>query len=500
MEQLKERLKNYDDKQMEILRIFFLIAVLGIVRFSAGDYKNVKAEIIMWSVIVLSAVVLLVLYDIFNLEFYQFVFLCIIVMGILSLLIQPILNIPDEEAHFARAELVSRGQMVINRSQQEFQSIQATGDLREYHEKAIIYSAVKGMKIDSTPYFVNHVAATNATFLYIPQAIGMIIAKILNLNVIWLLWLGRFTNLLMYSLVIGLAVKITPCLKFPLFFVASLPMSIQQAASLSPDAMINSLSILLVAVFLNLYSREDLDISYKEILVFLVIGVLLVIAKVTNICICGLFLLLPLQKTYGKNKAIMLKTGVVAVFVLIGAAYYYYTTTFASNLAFESYFTDNNVDSGMQLQYILNNFKQWLQHFLGSAFERSEGYINMLNRFGWLNYGYAVLTPVTIFMFAKVCLQEKSVVCSKIQKFLIFLMGIGTYMATSLAMYLTWTGVGMDDTAGVQGRYLIPVIALIILLVCNAEYERNVYKNKNDMTVILGMLCSYLLVTAARYY
>ena len=87
----------------------------------------------------------------------------------------------------------------------------------------------------------------------------------------------------------------------------------------------------------------------------------------------------------------MLKTGVVAVFVLIGAAYYYYTTTFASNLAFESYFTDNNVDSGMQLQYILNNFKQWLQHFLGSAFERSEGYINMLNRFGWLNYGYAVL-------------------------------------------------------------------------------------------------------------
>lgn len=341
MEKLKERIKSYDDKQTEVLRICVLIVVLSIVRFSAGDYKNVKAEVIIWSVIVLCAVVLLVLYDVFDLEFYQFAFLCIIVMGILSLLIQPILNIPDEEAHFARAELVSRGQMIINRSWQEFQSIQATRDLRDYHEEAIIYTALKGMKIDRTPYFVNHVAAANATFLYIPQAIGMVIAKILNLNVIWLLWLGRFTNLLMYSLVIGLAVKITPCLKFPLFFVASLPMSIQQAASMSPDAMINSLSILLIAVFLNLYTREDRDISYKEILVFFVIGILLVTAKVTNICICGLFLLLPLQKTYGKNKAIMLKTGVVAGFVMIGAVYYYYTTTFASNLAFETYYTDN---------------------------------------------------------------------------------------------------------------------------------------------------------------
>lgn len=498
LEKVKEKIKNYDDKSSEVLRIMILIAALGIVMFCAEDSRNLKAEMIIWIVTVLSAVALLVLYDIYDLELYQFAFLCIMVMGGLSLLIQPILNVPDEVAHFARSEIVSQGQLIIDRSQQEFKTIQSMDDLHKQCETAIIYSALKGTKIDYTPFYFYHVAATNATFLYIPQAVGMIIAKILNMDVIWLLWLGRFMNLLVYSLLVGLAIKITPCIKFPLLFVAILPMSIQQAASLSPDAMINALSILLIAFFSYLYIRDI--ISYKEILFFIVIGMLTVIAKVTNMCITGLFLLLPLHKTYGKKKGAILKICVVGGFIITGMAYYYYTTTFAVNTGVEKYCMENNVDSGQQLQYIFGNFKQWLQDFGGSALEQSESYINMLNRFGWLNYGYAALTSMTVFMFAKICLQEKQIIISRLHKFLIFLMVAGTYMITSLALYLTWTSVGAESTAGVQGRYFIPLLALAILLVCNAGNERDVHKNRNDMTVMLGMVSSYLLVTAARYY
>lgn len=498
LEKLKLKIKNYDDKQSEVLRIIILVAALGIVMFCAEESRNIKAEVVIWGVTVFSAAALLVLYDIFDLELYQFAFLGIMVMGGLSLLIQPILNVPDEVAHFARSEIVSQGQLIINRSQQEFMTIQSMDDLHKQCETAIIYSVLKGTKIDYTPYYFYHVAATNATFLYIPQAVGMIIAKILNLDVIWLMWLGRFMNLLVYSILVGLAIKITPCIKFSLLFVAILPMSIQQAASLSPDAMINALSILLIALFSYLYTKDI--ISYKEIIFFIVIGMLTVISKVTNMCITGLFLLLPLHRTYGKNRAVILKICVVGSFIITGMVYYYYTTTFAVNTGVEKYCMENNVDSGRQLHYIFGNFKQWLQDFGGSALEQSESYINMLNRFGWLNYGYAALTSMTVFMFAKVCLQEKQVIISRLHKFLIFLMVVGTYMITSLALYLTWTPVGAENTAGVQGRYFIPLISLVILLVCNAGNERSVHKNKNDMAVMLGMVSSYLLVTAARYY
>lgn len=497
---LKDIVKNCEDKQAESLRIFILIIVMGIVMFFAEGFHAEKNEIFIWSIVVLFTVILLLLFDLFDLKFYQFAFLCIIIMGCFSLFLQPILNIPDEVAHFARAELVSRGKIFINPSQQRFETIQSLADLHEQIEKTIVESPLRGVKIDGSSYYVYHVAATNATFLYIPQAIGMMIAKVLNLNVIWIMWLGRLVNLFVYSFIVRYAIKLTCCLQFPLFFIAILPMSIQQAASLSPDALINALAILLIAFFLRLYSKTEGMISYKEIILFLILSILIIIAKVTNICIAGLFLLLPLQKMYKKRKAVILKIGAILVFAFVGAAYYYYTTTFAINLEAEKYLVENGVDSGKQIQYIFSEFLQWIHHFGGSALGQSEEYINMLNRFGWLSYGYAVLTPITVFMFAKVCLQEKRVIFSVLDNFLVFLMVIGTYAITVFALYVSWTTVGAAHIAGVQGRYFLPLLALLILPLCNAEYEKTIFKNKNDVTVMLGMVCSYLLITVAKYY
>ena len=117
---------------------------------------------------------------------------------------------------------------------------------------ACVYNK-KNKKINYTPTTVKHVAATNLSFLYLPQTMGILLAKVLHMDAIWLLWFGRIMNLLCYGIIVASAVKIAPKWKFVLFFMASLPMSIQQAASFSPDAIINGLSILTIGYFIYLY-------------------------------------------------------------------------------------------------------------------------------------------------------------------------------------------------------------------------------------------------------
>ena len=66
--------------------------------------------------------------------------------------------------------------------------------------KTVFQTNWDDQKIDYTPSYVNSVFAQNPFYGYIPQAIGIDIAKGLNLNNIWMIWLGRFCNLLVYGM------------------------------------------------------------------------------------------------------------------------------------------------------------------------------------------------------------------------------------------------------------------------------------------------------------
>ena len=68
------------------------------------------------------------------------------------------------------------------------------------------------------------------------------------MNVIWMLWLGRIFNLILYAGLISLAIKKTPVLKMPMLAVACIPISIYQAASLSIDSIIIGLASGLIGV------------------------------------------------------------------------------------------------------------------------------------------------------------------------------------------------------------------------------------------------------------
>lgn len=487
--------------QKEILFFLGLMCMgLCITFFTAQGFQMGKAESIISGIVLLVSSILIVCYKIYENKLHILTWITIFFLGILSVFIQPILNIPDEQTHFARAEMVSRGVFYINPDEQQFDSIESYIELKEERQIPYTQSEIKGKKINTNSKTVTHVAATNATFLYFPQAIGILCAKIFNADIIWMLWLGRLFNLFWYAMLIGLAVKIAPEMKILILFVASLPISIQQAASFSPDATINGLSLLLIAYFLKLYCDEDKKIHSKEITLFGLLSILVILSKVTNIFIAGLFLLLPESKFKDKKGMFISKILILVLAIAVGGGYYFYTTTFAPNIEAQAFLGEANVDAAKQIQYIINNFFEWLRNFMGAMINQSEEYIRMLNWFGCLDYKYSVLSMVCVFMFGKLCFQDVNIEINRFRKILIFLMIMGIYGFSCLALYISWTPVGTDYIDGIQGRYFIPLIAMIPLLFAKNTRKSEEHKHIGDYTVLISMIGIMLIATACRYY
>lgn len=501
MTDLKVRVQYIKEYLIQKNIIFYLAIswiVLGVVFFTAQGMQFGKAECVISIVVIFLCSIILLCYKLLEDKLHIFAALLILSLGCVSLFVQPILNIPDEQTHFARAEMVSRGSLYINPDEQEFDSIQSYIELRDQRNVPYTQSEVKGKKIDDTTKVVTHVAASNMTFLYFPQAIGVFVAKILELDVIWMLWLGRIFNLCWYAFLVFLSVKIAPKMKFLLLFMSMLPISIQQAASFSPDATINGLAFLLIGYFLSLYCKEDKEISRKEMLVFLILSILVTLSKVTNVFMAGLILLLPLQRFKSKKSMYFFKIIIITTVIFVGGGYYYYTTTFAPNLEAQAFLGELNVSSSAQIQYILHNFFKWIRDFGGAMINQSEEYIRMLSWFGCLDYKYPVLTIISVFIFGKLCSQDICINLGIFQKVLVFLMIVGIFSFSCLALYISWTPVGANYIDGIQGRYFIPAIAMVPLLF--AKDKEIKFEHAGDCAALINMVGTMLIITACKYY
>lgn len=480
-----------------MIRFFGVICLLCIIWITLITKSISKSQMFLSIVSILVLAGLIYVFVKKNLKFYQYVFIFLVSVGLLSGFTQPIVNIPDEYVHFARAEMLSRGKLFLNPSERSYKVDQSVNELAEDLGKPYKESKLKDKKLGASLENMEHVATTNLFFVYIPQAVGIIVAKIFNLNVMWSLWLARIFNLFIYALLVATVIKIISHFELIIFFISALPISVQQAASCSPDALINGLVIALVGYFIVLYQQQN--ISEKQIIRFVFLSLLSTCAKITNIFFAGLILLLPINK--GKVKNRIIKVATVAFVVIIGAVYYFYTTKFVVPDIQKVYLDTIGANSTLQIQNIIEEPLRWSYNFGRALIYNFGEYMKMLSVFGQLEYTYPILSTITIFMFGKLCFQEKRYGIKNMHKCLIALMIMGNYIFVCLALYITWTPVGSPYINGVQGRYFIPMLTMLPLLFANeSENGRKQIENTNDITIMTIMVGMLILSTIMRYY
>ena len=120
-----------------------------------------------------------------------------------------------------------------------------------------------GIDKNST-YISRHIPVNTSPLIYLPQALGMSLARILNLSAVNMLDLAKLFNLLFFALIMAYSIKILPFGKYIVYGLSLLPMTLHLAASMSYDALIIALYTLFISKILAL-SRSSAKVKIKDI-------------------------------------------------------------------------------------------------------------------------------------------------------------------------------------------------------------------------------------------
>ena len=260
-----------------------------------------------------AAVFIAVLLAMLHAPLYLFVPAVGLALGVTFTYVTPALVAPDEYTHLAAAyELASTwsgqtaadedGNLLLRECDAAHFGTK-TGDIGvlAYKNEAIAETSEPGSPDVLTTH--SEVKAGQGSGSYLAQALGIRLARTQGKNFYTMLLYGRLANLILYLLLAALAVWLAPTSLCGLFAcVALLPMPLQLAASLSPDAAVLGLVFSFTALCLRL--RGEKAVWWQKILL-IVLGGLTAPGKAIYLPVILLCLLIPAENlTYDGNPTV----------------------------------------------------------------------------------------------------------------------------------------------------------------------------------------------------
>ena len=260
-----------------------------------------------------AAVFIAVLLAMLHAPLYLFVPAVGLALGVTFTYVTPALVAPDEYTHLAAAyELASTwsgqtaadedGNLLLRECDAAHFGTK-TGDIGvlAYKNEAIAETSEPGSPDVLTTH--SEVKAGQGSGSYLAQALGIRLARAQGKNFYTMLLYGRLANLILYLLLAALAVWLAPTSLCGLFAcVALLPMPLQLAASLSPDAAVLGLVFSFTALCLRL--RGEKAVWWQKILLIVLCG-LTAPGKAIYLPVILLCLLIPAENlTYDGNPTV----------------------------------------------------------------------------------------------------------------------------------------------------------------------------------------------------
>lgn len=514
-------------KYILVYLIFILLTFLSTI--TLRNFQNPKLELASFVLVAVLGIFCIVFYFLHNddNELFKVAFVAILCFGIVCSFVVPILDVSDELEHMTRAEITSRGEIFAHWTGDDvgidrlyklgdgkwedrrnpnvgFETIQSVCSLGHDRGLTVQESLRDRWDINNTIVLRGSAFEQNPFFGYLPQAVGIFIAKLLDLNIIWMLWLGRICNLICYAGLVSLAIRKTPYLKLPLFAVACIPIAIYQAASMSIDSMIIGLGILAVAYFIYMI-KSDNPITNRDLVFYTVICIILGLCKLPYLAFIFLLLFIPSERINNSEVSRWYIILAIVLVAIIGIAWSRYSTP---TLMHSWRSRMSNVDSARQLTYLMGHpnqiFKFFHQIFNHDLKMVVNGLFNFYNGRGTSKTHYTdhynfitimlqIFLGIVLFTGADTKFELRTKVGSLLVVILI-------YVSTCFIQLLTWANVGAMKL-DVTMRYFIPLLALIPVIV-QLNHCTTADKRFKDYSVILiiGFMATIIMAFATKYY
>ncbi|MCR5143839.1 MAG: DUF2142 domain-containing protein [Lachnospiraceae bacterium] len=405
------------------------------------------------------------------------VFLCLgIFFGIIYSLLLPPFTSPDEAVHVDTVYNYSSkllGEQTVDENgavlYREDDSLYEHNDqhLPNARSYSLMFHNFGNMDHSEGVVSMSRAPQNVSALAYIPQIIGVTLARLFNLgNIQMLLW-GRWFALAFFIVLVYWAIKLAPIGKELLMVVALLPMTLQQVCSMSYDSNVLTLAFLYFGILMYLIFDAN-EVTWKHILILFVLFALIAPGKIVYLVLALMLFMIPASKFKNKLHKILgmfLSLSGGAAIILLTR----FQTVVSVGSGSSSMLTEQATYS---LGYLLHNPYQIVEVVYGTIISQGTYYIEtMLGQYlGWLEImvpGYIIYGFVVLIVLSVIKNEEEDKVLSPFQRFwAVGVIGVITCMIF-YALLIDWTPLGQYYVAGVQGRYFLPMLPFLVILLKN---------------------------------
>lgn len=422
------------------------------------------------------------------------------VFGLLSATLMPVLSVPDENQHFqisyamfsenkrAGKDLVLNEALVLTSVQQGRHWDHFTNKSSAQHD---------GVAINTGSYiFDGKTKASSFDLMHLPQALGVLLGKLIYPSLGVMSLMGRLAMLAVYLAALYFIIKKVKYGKWVFVFVACLPIIIQQAASLSYDA-VNFIAIFAWVAFIINLTATKAKLTSKEVLLGLALIAFLFVTKANNLLFVALLIAVPqarietihiVKKVRSHPKWNYIKALLICIaMVVIAIGVYVMSKKLLAGHEFHP----------RRLVEILLNTYLW-----GNLALIDVTTIGIVGQFSNFYYHIPIWVIIlTFIVFAALLLTEKLPPVTKRLAITSALLFVGSIILISIGMYYGWAmrperlGPNADVADGIQGRYFTPL--LVLLFPAIAYLQKFVtLKTQRETTIPLVSLATVILLLA----
>ncbi len=435
--------------------------------------------------------------------------------GLAFIIITPPFESPDETVHFYRAYQVSEGQPKVQVKKEGVggflpSSLGKTVDITTMDQSIKFNPIVKydiartrqALAIKERPdkkIFYDFSSTTYySPISYIPQAIGILIGRLLHLAPILLMYLGRLSNLAVWIFLVALSIKLVPAKKWAFVFIGLLPMALFIASSLSADVITVGMTALVMALILK-YKDRGQPLSNNEQLILLVILTALVLSKQLMFVLLPLVLLIPsglfsLRK--GRLRQLLL--------MLLPMIIYVWWTTMAYKIKIAPGIF-HSVPSE-QISFIIHHPLSYAGVLWNTYFFTGGDSIvgSFIGTFGWVDTPLSELWVIVGYLgllFVLTAGAPLKRLLNKKEALLLAAVVVIYWLTITTAMYVFYDPVKYGVVVGLQGRYFLPAAILLIPLLARGRVKISDTSYRTIAMSIPILLLSVSVITIIyRYY
>lgn len=329
-------------------------------------------------------------------------------------------------------------------------------------------------------------AAGQYTPAYLLPALMIRIGRLFHLPFTVLYQMGRFGNLLMYALVMFFAIRFIPIGKRILTMIGLMPTPVFLACTYSYDATVIAFTALGLALVLREILTPGEKLSWKTFFLTGFVFLFGMISKAVYAPLVLIALTLPAEKFADKKQAWLVRGGVLLACLFLAATFVLPTLVGGQEV---SDFRGGDTSSVSQMSYILGNPVAYANVLIANIWNTAPDYLAGRSVFGLMGHLGAVPFADWFYILAagvvftdtyqdeRIRTSGNPAVLSVGRKIWMFLMCGAAAALVWTGLYMAYTEVGKTVIAGVQGRYYLPLL-LPLYLILNQPGIRNPFSEK----------------------